>query len=133
TTKPMNLVFIMSDEHNKNMLGCYGHPVVKTPNLDKLAKNGVKFNNAYCNSPICVPSRASVATGRYVHEIRNWDNAMPYTGEFPSWCHRLTEQGYKVVTIGKLHYRYDNDETGFPDIRLSMQVQDGKGDVYSLV
>jgi len=132
-TKPMNLIFIMSDEHNKNMLGCYGHSVVKTPNLDKLAEDGVKFNNAYCNSPVCVPSRASVATGKFVHEIENWDNADPYIGETESWGHRLTEQGYKVVTIGKLHYRQDEDDTGFPDQRLSMHVYDGVGDTYSLV
>lgn len=131
--KPMNLVFIMSDEHNKEMLGCYGHPVVKTPNLDKLAQNGVKFNNAYCNSPICVPSRASFATGRYVHEIKNWDNAAPYIGDIPSWGHRLTEQGYKVVSVGKLHYRNDDDDHGFPDARLSLHVQEGVGDTYSLV
>src|SRR5699024_4401605 len=121
-TKPMNLIFIMSDEHNKNMLGCYGHSVVNTPNLDKLAEDGVKFNKAYCNSPVCVLSRASVATGKFVHEIEKWDNADPYIGETESWGHRLTEQGYKVVTIGKLHYRQDEDDTGFPDQRLSMHV-----------
>jgi len=132
-TKPMNLVFIMSDEHNKEMLGCNGHPVVKTPNLDKLAENGVNFTSAYCNSPICVPSRASFATGRYVHEIKSWDNAAPYTGEIDSWGHRLSEQGYKVVSIGKLHYRDDSDDNGFTDARLSMNVFEGLGDTYSLV
>jgi choline-sulfatase len=133
SSKPMNMVFILSDEHNKEMLGCYGHPVVKTPNLDSLAEHGVRFSNAYCNSPICVPSRASMATGRYVHKIDAWDNATPYTGTLPSWGHRLTEQGYHVTTIGKLHYRDDGDNTGFPDKRLSLHVQDGVGDIYSLI
>lgn len=117
STTPKNLLFIMSDEHNKEMTGCYGHPVVKTPNIDKLASNGVRFESAYCNSPICVPSRASMATGRYPHQIESWDNAHPYDGTIPSWGHRLTEQGYKVTTIGKLHFRNDEDDTGFPDQR----------------
>jgi choline-sulfatase len=133
SSKPMNLLFILSDEHNKEMMGCYGHPVVKTPNLDRLAENGIRFSSAYCNNPICVPSRASLATGRYVHQIGNWDNSAPYTGEFPSWGHRLTQQGYKTATIGKLHYRDDSDDTGFPDKRISLNVKDGIGDIFSLV
>lgn len=54
--KPMNLLIILSDQHSKRMLGCYGNDRVKTPNLDRLAAEGVRFDNAYCNSPICVPS-----------------------------------------------------------------------------
>jgi choline-sulfatase len=61
---PANLLFILSDEHNPRVLGCAGHPMVRTPNLDRLAARGVRFTNAYCNSPICVPSRAALATGR---------------------------------------------------------------------
>lgn len=133
SSKPMNLLFIMSDEHNPHILGCSGHPVVKTPNLDELSKQGARFQNAYCNFPICVPSRASLATGRYAHEIGSWDNASPYIGGNSSWGHRLTEQGYQVTTIGKLHYRQDEDDTGFPDKRLSMHILDGVGDIFSLV
>ena len=72
-----NLLILLSDEHNKRMLGVAGHSHVKTPNLDKLASEGVLFENAYCNSPICVPSRAILATGRYNAEIGYWDNADP--------------------------------------------------------
>ena len=70
---PQNLVFIMADEHNVNMLGSYGHPMVKTPNLDRLAAEGTRFTNAYTNCPICVPARGSFATGLYVHQIGCWD------------------------------------------------------------
>jgi choline-sulfatase len=115
------------------MMGCSGHPVVKTPNLDTLSANGVRFESAYCNSPICVPSRASLATGRYVHQIGAWDNSAPYTGDVPSWGHRLSEQGYHVTTVGKLHYKDDIVDTGFPDKRLSMHVKDGIGDVFGIV
>ena len=59
---PTNLLILMDDEHNKKFFGCYGHPQAKTPNLDRLANEGVLFSNAYTNSPICVPARASLAT-----------------------------------------------------------------------
>jgi choline-sulfatase len=121
----------MADEHNPHVVGCYGNEVVKTPNIDALAARGTRFENAYCNVPICVPSRASVATGRYAHEIGSWDNAKPYVGtEAPSWGHRLTSQHHKVTTIGKLHYRRVNDPSGFPDQRLPMHVLNGVGDLY---
>ena len=73
--KATNLVFILSDEHNKRVLGCSGHPTIRTPNLDRLAGEGTRFTNAYTNCPICVPARASFATGQYVHQHRCWDNA----------------------------------------------------------
>ena len=126
-----NLLVLMSDEHNPRMLGAAGHPLVQTPNLDALAAAGTSFTTAYCNSPICVPSRASFATGRYVHEIGAWDNAAPYTGSTASsWGHRLLENGHAVTTIGKLHYRSTADDIGFPDQRIPMHVMHGIGDVY---
>ena len=100
---PSNLLVLMSDQHNRLMMGCAGHPDVKTPNLDALAARGTRFANAYTNSPICVPSRAAMATGRYPHQIGVWDNAAPYTGRPASWGHRLTAAGRHVTTIGKLH------------------------------
>ena len=75
-----NVVVIMSDEHDPRIMGCSGHPFIQTPHLDALAARGVRFPNAYTPSPICVPARAAFATGRRVHDIRLWDNAMPYTG-----------------------------------------------------
>ena len=74
---PTNLLIIMSDEHNRRVLGCYGNDLVRTPNIDTLAARGTRFSDAYTNCPICVPARASFATGRYVHQIRNWDNGHP--------------------------------------------------------
>ena len=59
-----NVLFIMSDEHSREIAGCYGNRIVRTPNIDALAARGVVFENAYCNSPICVPSRASLAHRR---------------------------------------------------------------------
>jgi choline-sulfatase len=132
--RPTNVLFISSDQHNRRVAGCYGDPVVQTPHLDALAEQGARFSNAYTNCPICVPARASLATGRYCHAIDSWDNATPYVGtEAPSWGHRLTSQGHRVTTIGKLHYRAVGDPSGFPDQRLPMHVLDGVGDLYGLL
>ena len=72
-----NLLIIISDEHRKDAMGCAGHPIVKTPHLDALAKKGTRFTNAYTPSPMCVPTRAAIATGRHVHQTSNWDSATP--------------------------------------------------------
>jgi choline-sulfatase len=131
--QPTNLLFIMSDEHSKRVLGCHGHAVIKTPNLDQLASRGVRFTDAYCNSPICVPSRASFQTGRYVHDIRFWDNANPYDGSIPSWAHRLKAAGHRVEAIGKLHFRSAEDDNGFSMEHMPLHVVDGIGDPIGML
>jgi len=130
---PSNLLILMADQHNRQMMGCAGHPDIQTPNLDALAARGTRFANAYTNSPICVPSRAAMATGRYPHQIGVWDNAAPYTGTRPSWGHRLTAAGRSVTTIGKLHYRGVEDDTGFPDQRIPLHCHEGLGDYQGLL
>jgi choline-sulfatase len=131
--RPTNLLVIMADQHNPRFMGGAGHPVVKTPNLDSLAARGTRFVNAYTNSPICVPARASMATGRYPHQLECWDNATPYVGQAPSWGHRLTAQGHRVTTIGKLHFRNPSDDTGFPDQRIPLHVHEEAGDYFGLL
>jgi choline-sulfatase len=133
STKPRNLLFIMSDEHSKRVLGCNGNPVIRTPNLDRLAATGVRFTDAYCNSPICVPSRASFQTGRYVHDIRFWDNAIAYDGSVPSWAHRLKAAGHRVDSIGKLHFRSPDNDNGFTKEHMPLHVVDGVGDPIGML
>jgi len=128
-----NLLILLSDEHNKRMLGVSGHSHVKTPNLDKLANEGVLFENAYCNSPICVPSRAILATGRYNAEIGYWDNADPYDGKIPSWGHRAVENNCDAVSIGKLHFLDDQAPTGFSQQINPLNVVGGVGDLLGLI
>ena len=132
--QPANLLFIMSDEHNKRVLGCYGHSLIKTPYLDRLAARGTRFSNAYTNCPICVPARASFATGQYVHKIRYWDNAIAYDGRMGSWGHRLMAQGHRVTSIGKLHY-VDSDakRNGFDEEILPLHIVNGVGDLLGLI
>jgi len=131
--KPTNLLFLMSDQHTRHVLGCTGNPLVRTPHLDRLAERGTRFAEAYTTSPICVPARASFATGRYPHQTGHWDNATPYRGEVPSWGHRLMEQGHRCVSIGKLHYRSSDDPNGFDEEIVPLHVLDGVGDLYGLI
>ena len=125
--QPTNLLFIMSDEHCREALGSYGGTQMHTPNLDRLAAHGTRFTCAYTPSPICVPARASLATGRYVHQIGTWSSAEPYDGSVPGWGHRLIADGHRVVSIGKLHYRDTSDPNGFDEEILPMHVVGGIG------
>lgn len=122
-----NLLIIISDEHRKDAMGCVGHHLVKTPNLDSLAARGTVFENAYTPSPMCVPTRASIATGDYVHKIGNWDSATPYCGKKRSWMRHLRDQGVDVTSIGKLHFRSSDDDNGFVEEILPMHVVGGVG------
>jgi choline-sulfatase len=119
--EPANLMILMSDQHTASVLGCYGNKVVRTPNLDALSGRGTRFTAAYANSPICIPSRTTFATGRYVHELKLWDNDLPYDGsQAASWGQRVHTQGHHVTTIGKLHYERSTRAIAFPDQRLPM-------------
>jgi choline-sulfatase len=130
---PTNVLFILSDEHSRDIAGCYGHPIIRTPNLDRLAASGTRFTAAYTNSPICVPARAALHTGTYVAENGCWDNAHPYDGSRRSWAHRLRDAGHHVSSIGKLHFRATADDNGFTDERIPLHVVDGEGDLLGLV
>ncbi len=131
--RPQNLLFILSDQHNAQFLGSAGHSVVRTPNLDRLAQSGTRFTRTTTPCPICVPARASLATGRWVHQIRCWDNAQPYDGTPASWGHHLLAQGHEVAAVGKLHYRSDADANGFGEKINIMNVLDGVGDRLGLL
>ena len=124
---PKNLLVIMSDEHGK-------HAAAKTPNLERLAARGTRFTSAYTTSPICVPARASFATGKYQYQVGYWDNADAYDGAVPSWHHLLRDRGSRVVSIGKLHFRgLPGDDHGFSEEIIPMHVIEGLGDVKGLV
>ena len=132
--KPANTIFILSDEHNKRVLGCAGHPMIRTPNLDALAARGTRFTSAYTNCPICVPARAAFATGRYVFETRCWDNAIAYRGEPASWGHRLMAGGHHAASIGKLHYSDSEPRrNGFDEEILPLHIVGGYGDLLGLI
>ena len=128
-----NVLFIISDEHQARALSCAGHAIVRTPNIDRLAARGTRFTAAYTPCPICVPARASLATGRYVHEIGYWDNAMGYDGRVPGWGARLQAAGVRVESIGKLHYANRDAATGFDRQHHPMHLAEGVGQVWGSV
>jgi len=122
-----NFLIITSDEHRADALGCAGHAHVRTPHLDRLAAGGTRFTNAYTQSPMCVPARAALATGQFVHKTGHWDSASPYTGHSQSWMHRVRDAGHSCVSIGKLHFRSTRDDNGFTEEILPMHVAGGVG------
>ena len=128
-----NVLVILSDEHNPAYLGCAGHPLARTPCLDALAARGTTYSCAYTPSPICVPARASLATGRYVHDIGYWDNAIAYDGRVRGWGHAMQDAGIRVESIGKLHYRNSADATGFDRQIEPMHILNGIGQVWGSV
>ncbi len=128
-----NVLFIFSDEHDPRHMGVSGSALVKTPNLDALAARGTRFTKAITPCPICVPARASLATGLAIHDNGCWDNAIAYTGEHEGWCHALAKAGHRIESIGKLHYVNDTDPTGFDRQHSPMHIWDGIGMVWASV
>ena len=109
----MNIVFLFSDEHTGTMMGNSGHPVVQTPNLDRLAQQSYTFDNAYCNSPICTPSRLSMLTGRYPHQIETWDLGAILDRKHKTWGNYLTKEDYETVLCGRTHFNGTDRLLGF--------------------
>lgn len=99
-----NIVMIMADQLPAFSIGIYGHPLVQTPAMDRLAERGVLFENCYCNCPLCVPSRASMVTGRLVCRIDAFDNGSELPASVPTFMHYLRLAGYRVVISGKMHF-----------------------------
>lgn len=128
-----NVLILMSDEHDPRHMGCSGSPIVRTPHLDALAARGTRFSDAYTPSPICVPARAAFATGQRVHRTRHWDNASPYSGQPQGWGHVLQQRGIRVESVGKLHYRAEEDPAGFDTEHLPMHVVGGYGMVWASI
>ncbi len=114
---PPNVLLVMSDEHNHGVAGFAGSPLARTPHLDALAERGVVFDAAYCNSPLCGPSRLSLTAGRYPSRVGAWGNAcwLP-SDDTPSIARVMNAAGYESVLCGKQHYdstrRYGFRELG---------------------
>ncbi len=102
-----NILFLLSDQHRADAMGCAGHPVVKTPHLDRLAAEGTRFENCYCATPVCQPSRVSLATGRFPHSTGTSTNGEGYLHpDTPMISHAFHDAGYRTALLGKLHLRH---------------------------
>jgi arylsulfatase len=98
-----NILLLMTDQQRWDALGCVGG-WVDTPNLDRIAAEGVRFANAYTNSPVCVPARVSLATGRYPHNTGVWRNmAQTLPPDAPTWMRGVRDAGYSTSVFGKTH------------------------------
>lgn len=98
-----NIVFIFSDQHRGDTMGCVGHPAVITPNLDRLAAEGVTFRRCSTNSPLCVPARSTLISGQYVSKHGAWDNTDTADRHGPSHVRNIRDAGYHTALVGKTH------------------------------
>jgi len=108
--KHPNVVFILTDDLRWDCLGVAGHEHLLTPNIDRLAKEGVYFKNAFCTTSLCSPSRASILSGLYAHSHKVTDNFTEYPADLPSFPRQLQSSGYETAYIGKWHMGESNDE-----------------------
>ena len=105
-----NVVFILSDDLRWDCMSVAGHPFLKTPHIDRLATEGIRFSNAFCTSSLCSPSRASFLSGLYAHSHRVINNFTELPADIPSYPQRLHDAGYNTAYIGKWHMGEGNDE-----------------------
>ena len=99
-----NILFLQADQLSASALSFYGNRVSKTPHLDRLASEGVVFESAYCNNPLCVPSRASMLSGRLGSTIDIFDNGSEFRASVPTFVHYLRSAGYQTCLSGKMHF-----------------------------
>lgn len=102
-SKRPNILFIVSDQHSPHVLGCAGNDIIATPSLDRLASQGMRFDRAYCQNPLCAPSRASLLTGRYSRNIGIYDNMHVMESNSLTFPRVLGREGYRTCLIGKSH------------------------------
>mgnify|MGYP002409807234 CR=1 FL=1 len=121
TLKKPNILMIMTDQFNPRFIGAYGESFPKTPHLDRLAGTGVIFEDFYCNSPLCAPSRASLVSGRYASTIGVYDNGAEFRASIPTFLHHLRKNGYRTVCSGKMHYLGPDQLHGFEE-RLTTDI-----------
>jgi len=107
--KPRNIVFILADDHRYDALGFMGHPWLQTPNLDRLARDGVHARNAFVTTALCSPSRASLLTGLYAHRHGVVDNNNPVSDRLVFFPQYLQKAGYQTAFVGKWHMGGESD------------------------
>jgi len=120
-----NILFIMSDDHASQAVGCYGGRLNRTPGIDRIAREGVRFDNCFCTNGICAPSRAVILTGKHSHLNGVRDNAVAFDGSQSTFPKLLRAAGYETALLGKWHLK--SDPTGFD----YWNILPGQGDYYN--
>ncbi len=118
---PPNIVVIMADQLAPQFVGAYGHPLVRTPHIDALAARGMRFDAAYCNAPLCAPSRFAFMTGQLVTRMAAYDNGSEFQATAPTFAHYLRLMGYRTCLSGKMHFIGPDQMHGFEE-RLTTDV-----------
>ena len=126
-----NIIFILTDDHRWDAFGCMDHPFLKTPNLDRIAGEGVMFENSFCTTSLCSPSRASFLTGQYGHTHGVKTNHTPWDEKNVTFIELLKQAGYDTAFIGKWHMPGE----GLPRVRgldhfITFTSQGGQGVYY---
>jgi arylsulfatase A-like enzyme len=120
-----NILFIMADDHASQAVGCYGSRVNKTPNIDRIAREGARLDNCFCTNGICAPSRAVILTGKHSHLNGVRDNAVAFDGSQTTFPKLLQADGYETALLGKWHLK--SDPTGFDH----WAILPGQGEYYN--
>nr|WP_306121226.1 choline-sulfatase [Roseovarius sp. MMSF_3359] len=110
-----NIVVVMADQLAPQWTGAYGHAVARTPHMDALAARGMRFDAAYCNSPLCAPSRFAFMSGQLISRIAAYDNASEFRASVPTFAHYLKALGYRTCLSGKMHFVGPDQKHGFQD------------------
>ncbi|MDU0353279.1 sulfatase-like hydrolase/transferase [Paraglaciecola aquimarina] len=116
TSKRPNVLFIMSDDHAYQAISAYDNTLINTPNIDRLAKEGMMFTNASVTNAICAPSRATILTGKHTHINGKIDNLTPFDTSQVTFPQLFKEAGYQTAMFGKLHF--GNNPTGVDDFMI---------------
>ena len=113
TAKAPNILIVMADQMAPAFLPIYGHPLVRAPNIQALARDGVVFDSAYCASPLCAPSRASFMSGLLPSRTRVYDNGAEFAADIPTFAHALRLRDYRTILSGKMHFCGPDQLHGF--------------------
>lgn len=120
-----HVLIIQADQFRADCLGVAGHPDVRTPHLDQLAADGVRYRNAYCTFPVCTPSRYSLLSGLHVRQHAGWTNRCTLAPGIDTFPRALRRAGYRTAAVGKMHFTPTYLDVGYD--RLELAEQDGPG------
>lgn len=123
-----NVLVLHVDQLRIDCLGAYGNPDVKTPHIDHLASDGVRYTNSFCAFPVCTPSRYSLLSGRYVHEHGGWDNRSTLSPKIATFPRVFRAAGYRTKAVGKMHFTPTYLDAGFDELLLAEQDGPGRWD-----